>query len=132
MKRILVVDPTTSLRTHIRSICTALGLASVDEVESGTEAWTLLVRDPGAYALVISEIRLPGNLDGIELLRTLRADPRGREIPFVILTAENHPSFAVAAGLGGATDYLLRPRGVDDLRERLRALATAENESTAA
>lgn len=122
MKRILIADPAVTLRVHLRSICTALGLASVDEVESGTEAWTLLVRDPGAYALVISEIHLPGS-DGIDLLRKLRADPRGRDVPFVFLTSECDSRFAVAAGAGGATDYLLRPRGLDELRDRLHALA---------
>jgi signal transduction histidine kinase/DNA-binding response OmpR family regulator len=69
--------------------------------------------------LVLSDVMLPGT-DGIELVRTLRADPATARLPIILLTARAGPESA-AQGLGaGADDYVVTPFDPVELLARVR------------
>jgi PAS domain S-box-containing protein len=91
-------------------------------VEDGVEALRVLaslVPD-----VVLSDVMMP-RLDGVELVRKIKADPRLRRAPVLLLTARSD-SDSIASSLdSGADDYLSKPFAPAELKARLRAARRA-------
>jgi DNA-binding response OmpR family regulator len=78
------------------------------------------VRD-GSPNLVLLDLMLP-RIDGVEVCRRLKADPRTRGIPIIMVTAKGEES-DVVLGLGvGADDYLTKPFKTKELLARVGAV----------
>jgi two-component system, OmpR family, alkaline phosphatase synthesis response regulator PhoP len=83
-----------------------------------------------AFDLVLLDIMLPG-VDGLEVCRRLRADPRTETTPVIMLTSKGEEA-DVVVGLGiGADDYVVKPFSIRELSARIktalrRARAQAE------
>ena len=90
---------------------------SVDVLHDGEEALSFLRQD-GAD-MVILDVNLP-SLNGIDLLRSLRAD--GSAIPIILLTAKSEVNDRVSGLDAGADDYLTKPFDMVELEARIRAL----------
>ncbi len=89
----------------------------VETAEDGADALARLARlDPD---VVLLDVMLPG-LDGLEVLRNLRAE--GRRTPVLMRTAKGEVGDRVAGLDAGADDYLTKPFAIDELTARLRAL----------
>ncbi len=73
-------------------------------------------------ALVLLDWRMPGT-DGLEVCRALRAedDPRLRDVPVVLVTAQTGPESTAAGFEAGVTDYLTKPFTPPHVRARVRA-----------
>lgn len=71
------------------------------------------------FDLLVLDLGLP-RLDGIELLRLIRAEKR--DVPVLVLTARDGVAERIAALDEGADDYLIKPFDVDELKARIRAL----------
>lgn len=72
-------------------------------------------------ALFILDLMLPG-MDGLEICRQLRANPRTKTIPIIMLTAKSE-EFDKVLGLElGADDYLTKPFSVRELAARVKAI----------
>jgi two-component system, OmpR family, alkaline phosphatase synthesis response regulator PhoP len=94
------------------------------------EGWTLVMAADGEEGLarlreanpdcVILDIMLPG-LDGLEILRTLKADPGRRRLPIILTTAKGEESDVVAGLELGAEDYVVKPYSPKVLAARIRA-----------
>jgi CheY-like chemotaxis protein len=67
--------------------------------------------------LILLDIMMPGNMDGLALLRRLRADPAGTGIRIVIMSARTQHKDVAAAVAAGADDYLPKPFRLKELRE---------------
>ncbi len=70
--------------------------------------------------LILLDIVLGGD-DGLRLLRTLKADERTRDVPVIVLSAQQSPEQKVLAFDLGAVDYITKPFEMVELRVRLRA-----------
>ncbi len=70
--------------------------------------------------LVVLDIMLPG-IDGLEILRTLKSDPRRKGLPIVLTTAKGEESDVVAGLELGAEDYVVKPYSPKVLAARIRA-----------
>ncbi|MCX8085283.1 MAG: response regulator [Rhodocyclaceae bacterium] len=91
---------------------------------SSEAAWEKLAAGE-RYDLAILDLMMPG-LDGLELLRRIRADIRHAALPVVIQTAASHPEQIEAARAAGASHYLVKPFEADTLLAVVRqALALA-------
>ncbi len=71
--------------------------------------------------LILLDLMLPG-IDGLEVCRALRADPRTGPIPIVILTARGEEADIVAGLERGADDYVVKPFSPKVLAARVRAV----------
>lgn len=79
-------------------------------------------RAPGpAPALVLLDVRLP-DLDGHEVLKALRADSRGRQVPVVLLSTSCQASDVDRAYALGANAYLGKPIGFQELLALTRSV----------
>ena len=72
-------------------------------------------------ALVVSDVMMPGR-SGTELLADLRADPRTRSLPVILLTASTSVETKVRGLDQGADDYVTKPFSVLELKARIRGL----------
>ena len=102
--RILVVDDEPSLRGVLVEFLTQQGYA-VDQAASGEAALQMFSQAP--YPLVLTDIRMPQGMNGIELLQNIKdIDP---VCQVIIVTSNVSLDTAIAALRQGAYDYLTRP-----------------------
>jgi len=88
--------------------------------EDGLEAWAMLEASPQAYDGVILDRMMP-RMDGMEVLRRLKADKRFRDVPVIMQSAADS-SEQVAEGLAaGAWYYLAKPYAPKALRSIVNA-----------
>jgi CheY-like chemotaxis protein len=72
--------------------------------------------------LMLLDVMMPG-IDGMEVLRTLRADPRTAGLPVVLFSAISDPEYKAHALRKGATDYWVKASvDFDELRYRIERL----------
>ena len=71
--------------------------------------------------LVFLDLRLP-RIDGLEVLRQIKADEELRRIPVVVLTSSQAPSDIARTGDNYVNGYLVKPVAFDDFRRMLRDL----------
>ncbi len=72
--------------------------------------------------LIVLDLGLPGDLDGLEVCRRLRQNPTTQDIPILMLTAKGQPQDKVVGLNTGADDYLTKPFSFDELVARIRAI----------
>ena len=92
---------------------------AVREAENGDQASALIAQDPAAFSLLVTDIHMPGNLDGIEVARLLRE--RRPDLPVIYTTGR--PDVLNALQPLGAMEVLLRkPFVLSDLLAAVRRL----------
>lgn len=114
MPRILVAEDEARIASFIEKGLKSAGFG-VETVADGVDALTLA--RGGEFDLLLLDLGLPG-LDGLEVLRRLRAD--ADSLPVIILTARDSASDTVAGFEGGANDYVAKPFRFDELLARIR------------
>ena len=72
-------------------------------------------------ALILLDLKLP-KIDGIEVLNRLRADPRTRRVPVVILTSSKEQDDLAAGYDGGANSYIRKPVDFHAFVEAIRQI----------
>ncbi|MET7670420.1 SpoIIE family protein phosphatase [Micromonospora luteifusca] len=114
--RILVVDDNVDLREHVTRL-----LSPTWEVVTASDGLVALqLAREGGFDLVLTDVMMP-RLDGFGLVSALRADPRTRHVPIVMLSARAGSAEAVAGLAAGADDYLTKPFSGQELIARVRA-----------
>ncbi|WCE01776.1 SpoIIE family protein phosphatase [Streptomyces sp. HUAS 31] len=113
--RLLVVDDNADMRAYL----TQLLQPDYDVLPAadGRAALELALAQP--VELVLSDVMMPG-MDGFELVRALRADPRTARLPIVLLTARAGEEESVQGRQAGADDYLAKPFSARQLLARVR------------
>lgn len=103
--RILVVDDSASMRQMVAFALSSAGF-SVDEAEDGQVA---LGRAQGQkFNAVVTDVNMP-NMDGISLIRELRALPAYKFTPILTLTTESTTEKKMEGKDAGATGWIVKP-----------------------
>lgn len=100
------------MRTFVGSVLEAAGDYTVDEVKDGFDALRLLPR--ADYDLVITDINMP-DINGLELIRAIRQQPRHASTPLVVITTNDRERDVERALKLGATSVLTKPFAAEDL-----------------
>lgn len=116
---ILVVDDFPTMRRIVRSLLKELGFNNVDEAEDGQEALSRL--RSGNFEFVLSDWNMP-NLDGLEMLKQMRADAALKDLPVLMITAEAKKENIIAAAQAGANGYIVKPFTAVTLEEKLNKI----------
>ena len=66
-------------------------------------------RQPGGPLLVLLDVKMPGSVDGIEVLRQVKADPATRRTPIIMLTTTDDPRDVNRCYDLGCSIYLTKP-----------------------
>jgi two-component system response regulator PilR (NtrC family) len=110
MGSVLVVDDERSMREFL-AICLKREGHLVSVAESGEKALEHLAQSPAD--IVVTDLKMPGKVDGLGLLRGIR--DRGLDTEVIVVTAFATPETAIAAMKQGAYDYLTKPFKVDEI-----------------
>jgi DNA-binding NarL/FixJ family response regulator len=110
-RRLLVVDDEAILLKAVAATLRAEGY-EVTTARSGRDA--LVSLNQTMPDLIISDIRMPG-MDGYELARILRSNPRTSLIPIVFLTAKGERKDRIDGFRSGVDAYLTKPFDPDEL-----------------
>jgi two-component system, chemotaxis family, chemotaxis protein CheY len=120
---LLIVDDSTAIRKILLRVLsqTGLPLGQVLEASDGQDALKLM--ETHQFALILSDINMP-NMDGLQLLRALRASEQWKDVPVVMITTEGSQDKVQEAVDLGATSYVRKPFSADLLRDKLAGLLT--------
>jgi two-component system, chemotaxis family, chemotaxis protein CheY len=115
----LVVDDSAAVRGLLSEHLTQLGF-QVEQAGTGFEALAKLQTMPN-LAVVLLDWTMPG-MDGLEVLRRVRAEGRYAAVPVVMVTTEGELPFVDDAFNAGASEYLMKPFDAQTVLEKLLLL----------
>lgn len=118
MQKALVVDDSRAIRGILKRMLGEYGF-SVLQAGDGVEGLQALQGEAADIALLCVDYNMP-NMNGIDLLRNMRAKPHLKDIPAIMITTETHLSSMVAAFEAGANEYIMKPFTAEMLAEKLR------------
>ncbi|MBL8516917.1 MAG: response regulator [Betaproteobacteria bacterium] len=105
MATILVVDDSTTMRQMVAFTLTSAGH---DVVEAADGQQGVEAAKAGKFDLIITDVNMPV-MNGIELVRALRALPDYKFIPMLVLTTESEQSIKQRGREAGATGWIVKP-----------------------
>ena len=114
--KFLIVDDFSTMRRIVRNLLKELGYANADEAEDGTDALAKL--RASKFDFVVSDINMP-NMNGFDLLKSIRADDALKALPVLMVTAEAKKEDIVTAAQAGASGYIVKPFTKATLDEKL-------------
>ncbi len=117
--KILVVDDFATMRKIIKNILGQLGFKNIIEADDGTTAWEILQKEP--VDLIISDWNMP-KMNGLELLKKVRADERLKDTPFLMVTAEAQKENIIEAAKHRVSQYIVKPFTPETLKEKLEKI----------
>jgi two-component system chemotaxis response regulator CheY len=116
--KILLVDDCKTTRKLLGHYLKTRGY-SVVFAENGLDALEKLGTDP--VNLVMTDLNMP-YMDGMELIKTLRADPTWTDLPILMVTTENDEEERQKAFSNGANGYLVKPVTGDAIGENIKGI----------
>lgn len=121
--RILIVDDSSTMRRIIGNVVQQLGVKkeNFDEAEDGVEAWKLLEGSGEPYDVVLTDWNMP-NMNGLELVKKIRAGGRHQKKPIVMITTEGGKGEVITALKAGVNNYIVKPFSAEVLKEKLDGL----------
>lgn len=111
MKTIMTVDDSASLRQMVSFVLRDGGYEVVEAVD-GLDALSKLTGQE--MDLFLTDFNMP-NMDGLEFTRQVRAMPRYKFVPIVLLTTESHADRKQQGKAAGATGWIVKPFNPDQL-----------------
>jgi CheY-like chemotaxis protein len=117
--KILAVDDERFILDLVKIIGRNVGDFNIVTASSGAEALDLLTRTNQTFDYLLFDISMP-EMSGIDLCRQVRAMPRYRKVPLVMLTAMRDMEHISEAFRAGATDYATKPFDIEELGARLK------------
>ncbi len=109
-KTILTVDDSASIRQLVGFTLRAAGYEVIEAVD-GEDA---LARMKGTIHLVITDLNMP-RMDGIELVKRIRSSGAYKYVPVIMLTTESQGARKQAGKEAGATGWVVKPFGAEQL-----------------
>jgi DNA-binding response OmpR family regulator len=120
--KVLVVEDDVDIQDIVVSV---LGRAGYDVLVEDNGDAGLAAALTQAPDLVVLDWMMPG-LSGVDVCRAMRADPRAKTIPVLLLTAKAQEADIDQAFTAGADDYMVKPFGTRELVSRVTALTTKD------
>ena len=114
--KILVVDDFSTMRRIIKNLLRDLGFSNTSEADDGLTALPML--KSGNFDLLVTDWNMPG-MQGIDLLKAVRADARLKELPVLMVTAEQKREQIVEAAQAGVNGYIVKPFTAQTLKEKI-------------
>lgn len=114
--RILIVDDFSTMRRIIKNLLRDLGFTNTEEADDGTTALPML--QTGKFDFLVTDWNMPG-MQGIELLKHVRADSGLATMPVLMVTAEQKREQIVEAAQAGVNGYIVKPFTAQTLKEKI-------------
>jgi len=126
--RVLVAEDSDVIREALKRVLEAHG-CDVLAARDGAEALAIAERETEGFDLISTDVMMPV-LDGYELTRRLRAHPRHRNVPIVMVTSRSEHIDRVRGFDAGVDEYLVKPLDSGELVRALERHVHARREPT--
>ncbi len=117
--KILVVDDFSTMRRIIKNLLRDLGFTNTSEADDGLTALPMLQQ--GNFDFLVTDWNMPG-MEGIELLKKVRADENLKSLPVLLVTAEAKKEQIVEAAQAGVNGYIVKPFTSATLKEKIEKI----------
>jgi two-component system, chemotaxis family, chemotaxis protein CheY len=117
--KILIVDDFSTMRRIIKNLLRDLGFNNTHEADDGNTALPML--RTGSFDFLITDWNMPG-MQGIDLLRAVRADANLVKLPVLLVTAEARRDQIVLAAEAGVNGYIVKPFTAQTLKEKIEKI----------
>ncbi len=117
--KILIVDDFSTMRRIIKNLLRDLGFNDTTEADDGQTALPLL--QSGKFDFLVTDWNMPG-MDGLTLLKTVRADEKLSSLPVLMVTAEAKRDQIVEAAQAGVNGYVVKPFTAVILKEKIEKI----------
>jgi len=114
--KVLVVDDFSTMRRIIKNLLRDIGFTNIQEADDGSTALPML--QSSEFDFVVTDWNMPG-MQGIDLLRAIRADASLSHIPVLMVTAEAKKEQIVMAAQAGVNGYIVKPFTAATLKTKL-------------
>ena len=114
--KILIVDDFSTMRRIVKNLLRDLGFNNTVEADDGLTALPILKK--GGIDFVVTDWNMPG-MQGIDLLKNIRADDAFKHLPVLMITAEAKREQIVEAAQAGVNGYIVKPFTAATLKEKL-------------
>jgi two-component system chemotaxis response regulator CheY len=122
--KLLVVDDSSTMRRIIKNTLARLNHKDVLEGADGVEGWDTLDANPD-IEMLITDWNMP-EMNGLELVKKVRADSRFTELPIIMVTTEGGKAEVITALKAGVNNYIVKPFTPQILKEKLAAVFGVE------
>ncbi len=117
--KILIVDDFSTMRRIIKNLLRDLGFTNTAEADDGNTALPMLQN--GNFDFVITDWNMPG-MQGIDLLKAIRADEKLKHLPVLMVTAESKREQIIEAAKAGVNGYVVKPFTAVTLEEKINKI----------
>ena len=117
--KVMIADDQQTSRLLIRSALSDIGITNVAMAKDGDEALQMLMKSP--VHLVVSDYHMP-KMNGVELLRAVRAHGPTQKSAFFLLTGVEDKEFLQLAMSLKVNNYLKKPVSVPELKKKIEAV----------
>ncbi len=114
--QILVVDDFSTMRRIVKNVLRELGFNNLKEAEEGGPALQILRSTKIDF--VVTDWNMPG-MNGLELLKAIRADERLKSLPVLMVTAEAKREQIIEAAQCGVNGYVVKPFTAQTLKLKM-------------
>jgi len=114
--KILIVDDFSTMRRIIKNLLRDLGFNNTSEADDGNTALPML--QAGDFDFLVTDWNMPG-MEGIDLLKAVRADEKLANLPVLLVTAEAKKEQIVEAAQAGVNGYVVKPFNAATLKEKI-------------
>lgn len=114
--KILIVDDFSTMRRIVKNLLRDLGFNNTSEADDGLTALPMLKN--GDFDFVVTDWNMPG-MQGIDLLKNIRADDKLKHLPVLMITAEAKREQIIEAAQAGVNGYIVKPFTAGTLKEKL-------------
>ncbi len=114
--KVLVVDDFSTMRRIVKNLLRDLGFTNIQEADDGNTALPML--QGGDFDFVVTDWNMPG-MQGIDLLKAIRADANLSHIPVLLITAEAKKEQIIMAAQAGVNGYIVKPFTAATLKTKL-------------
>ncbi|MDE6886424.1 MAG: chemotaxis response regulator CheY [Helicobacteraceae bacterium] len=118
--KLLVVDDSSTMRRIIKNTLQRLGYEDILEAEHGLQAWEIMDTIEGIKVL-ITDWNMP-EMNGLDLVKKVRADQRFVDIPIIMVTTEGGKAEVITALKAGVNNYIVKPFTPQVLKEKLEVV----------
>jgi len=129
---ILIVEDSETMLCLIRESLKSFGVKKIKIAKNGIAAleiiktMLLLSDQQFLFDCIICDWLLPGDISGLDILKSIRSNPETNKIPFIMLTSVKNREMITKAIASGVSAYILKPFTPESLYDKIESLVNKE------
>jgi two-component system chemotaxis response regulator CheY len=118
---VLIVDDSAAIRKILHRVLVQADVPLGRVIEAGDGLEALEALKTQKVGLILSDINMP-NMDGLQLLSAVKANPQVKDVPVIMVTTEGGSSKVMEAVNLGAIGYVRKPFTAEQIKEKLAGI----------